>query len=211
MKSDPRAATLKRGLDALNVPLDETAQQHLLRFLDLLAHWNRAYNLTAVRDPTEMVTRHLLDSLSVLPTLHGKRVLDIGTGAGLPGMPLAIARPELDFTLIDGNAKKIRFVTQACLEIPVPNAHPVHGRVEQYAATEKFDTLLSRAVGSLGDLLGQAAHQCARGGRFVVMKGELPMHEISAVPAGFRIVATPSVRVPGLDAARHLVILERIE
>ncbi len=208
MKSDPRAAQLRRGLAALDLPLDEAAQRRLLAFLDLLARWNRAYNLTAVRDPLEMVTRHLLDSLSALPHLHGRRVLDVGTGAGLPGIPLALARPDLDFTLLDGNAKKIRFVTQACLEIPVPNAHPVHARVEKYAPAEKFDTLITRAVGSLADSLQQAAHLCAPGGRFVVMKGELPMHEVNAVPDGFRIVATPAVRVPGLDAARHLIIIE---
>lgn len=208
MKADPRAALLQRGLDALELPLADATQRRMLAFLDLLARWNHAYNLTAVRDPGEMVTRHLLDSLSALPALHGACVLDIGTGAGLPGIPLALARPDLDFTLLDGNAKKIRFVTQACLEIPVPNAHPVHDRAEKYAAARKFDTLITRAVGSVADFLRQAAHLCAPGGRFVVMKGELPMHEISTLPAGFRIAATTAVRVPGLDATRHLIIIE---
>lgn len=210
MSGDSRTVLLRRGLEALALPLDDKTQQQLLRFLDLLAHWNRAYNLTAVRDPQEMVTLHLLDSLTVLPHLHGTRVLDVGTGAGLPGIPLALARPELDVTLLDGNAKKIRFVTQACLELPVRNAHPVHARVEKYAATEKFDTLITRAVGPVADLLKQAAHLCAPGGRFVVMKGELPMHEINALPAGFRVVTATPVRVPGLDAARHLIVLESV-
>lgn len=204
-----RAARLEQGVVALGLALPADAQPKMLRFLDLLAHWNRVYNLTAVRDPLDMVTRHLLDSLSALPYLHGRRVLDLGTGAGLPGIPLALARPDLDFTLLDGNAKKIRFVTQACLEIPVPNAHPVHARAEKYAPAEKFDTLITRAVGSLADLLQQAAHLCAAGGHIVVMKGELPMHEVNAVPGEYRIVATPAVRVPGLDAARHVVIVER--
>jgi 16S rRNA (guanine527-N7)-methyltransferase len=153
-----------------------------------------------------MVTRHLLDSLAIRPYLAGPRVLDIGTGAGLPGIPLAVACPDISFTLLDANAKKTRFVTQAVAELGLKNVEVVQERAENYRPAEKFDTLVSRAFASIADMLAATRHLCAPRGRFLAMKGACPEEELAAVPAGFsnQVVA---LTVPGLAAQRHLVIL----
>jgi len=190
------------------IELDADVHATLLEFLQLLAKWNKVYNLTAVREIEQMIPRHLLDSLAVLPYLRGRRVLDIGTGAGLPGIPLALARPDLHFALLDGNAKKIRFVTQAVHELGINNVEVVNATVEKYHATEKFDTLLTRAFAAIPDMLGSCRHLCASGGAFLAMKGVFPQEEIAAVDAGFNVSRVVPLQVPGLDAARHLVIIE---
>lgn len=177
-----------------------------MRYLRLLAKWNAAYNLTAVRDPEDMIARHLLDSLVVLPYLAGARVLDIGSGAGLPGIPLAVARPELGFTLLDTNSKKTRFLTQAVGELALNNVEVVHSRVENYRPERKFDTLVSRAFAGIADMLALARHLCAPGGRFLAMKGAYPEEELAAVPAEYATEVV-ALEVPGLKAQRHLVIL----
>lgn len=198
---------LRAGLEALGIPLPASAQRRLLDFVALLAKWNEAYNLTAVRDPEQMVTRHILDSLAVLPYVKGPRVLDIGTGAGLPGIPLAVARPDLRFVLLDSNAKKTRFVTQAAAELGLTNVEVVQARVEKYRPDEKFDTLISRAFASLGEMLGACGGLCRHGGQILAMKGVYPGEELSAVAAPFHVQDVRSLAVPGLDAARHLVII----
>jgi 16S rRNA (guanine527-N7)-methyltransferase len=189
------------------VPLPAEDRQRLLAFVRLLAKWNAAYNLTAVRDPQAMITRHLLDSLVLLPYLQGPRVLDIGTGPGLPGMPLAIARPDCSFTLLDANAKKTRFVTQAVGELGLKNVDVVQTRVENYRPVEKFDTLVARALSSIADMLMNARHLCAPGGRFLAMKGVYPEEELAAIPADYVVSEVVALKVPGLDAARHLAII----
>jgi len=189
------------------VPLPAADRQRLLVFVRLLAKWNAAYNLTAVRDPEEMVTRHLLDSLVLLPYLHGSRVLDIGTGPGLPGIPLAVARPDCAFTLLDANAKKTRFVTQAVGELGLKNVDVLQARVENYRPEQKFDTLVARAFSSIAELLKSAQHLCAPGGRFLAMKGVYPEEELAAIPAEFAVSEVLALKVPGLDAARHLAIV----
>lgn len=181
-------------------------RERLLAYLQLLAKWNSAYNLTAVRDPAEMVTRHLLDSLAIAPYLRGPRVLDIGTGPGLPGIPLAVLRSDLQFTLLDANAKKTRFVVQAVGELALKNVEVVQTRVENYRPAQKFDTLMSRAFASIADMLAGARHLCAPGGRFLAMKGVSPEEELQALPAGYDIEVL-ALAVPGLDAARHVVIV----
>lgn len=175
-------------------------------YLRLLAKWNSAYNLTAIRDPEDMVARHVLDSLVVLPYLAGPRVLDIGTGPGLPGIPLAVARPDLSFTLLDANAKKTRFVTQAIGELALKNVEVVQTRVENYRPAQKFDTLVSRAFASIADMLAGSRHLCAAHGRILAMKGVFPEEELAAVPAEFATEVV-ALQVPGLMAERHLVIL----
>ena len=189
------------------MPLPVADRQRLLAFVRLLAKWNAAYNLTAVRDPEEMITRHLLDSLVLLPYLQGPRVLDIGTGPGLPGIPLAIARPDCFFTLLDANAKKTRFVTQALGELGLKNVEVVQTRVENYRPVEKFDTLVARAFSSIADMLNNAQHLCAPGGRFLAMKGVYPEEELAAIPADYVVNEVVALKVPGLDAARHLAII----
>lgn len=198
---------LARGLNTMGLNLPAATQQQLLAYLQLLEKWNRHYNLTAVRDPEQMVPRHLLDSLAVLPFLHGRRVLDIGTGAGLPGLALALARPALSFTLLDSNARKLAFVRQAVHELGLRNVEVVATRAEKFAPPEKFDTLTARAFSSLAELLAVAAHLCAPGGRFLAMKGRFPEDELAAVGANYRS-AVKALTVPGLDAQRHVVILE---
>ena len=160
-----------------------------------------------MRDPEEMVTRHVLDSLAVLPHLHGQRVLDIGTGPGLPGIPLAVARPDLAFTLLDANAKKTRFVTQAVGELGLKNVEVVQIRVENYRPAQKFDTLAARAFASVTDILENARHLCAPHGQFLVMKGLYPEAELAAIPAEYVLREVVALKVPGLEAARHLAIV----
>ena len=189
------------------MPLPVEDRQRLLAFVRLLAKWNAAYNLTAVRDPEEMITRHLLDSLVLLPYLQGSRVLDIGTGPGLPGIPLAVARPDCSFTLLDANAKKTRFVTQAVGELGLKNVEVVQARVENYRPEQKFDTLVARAFSSIADMLNNAQHLCAPGGRFLAMKGVYPEGELAAIPPDFAVSEVVALKVPGLDAARHLAII----
>ncbi|MDH3513351.1 MAG: 16S rRNA (guanine(527)-N(7))-methyltransferase RsmG [Gammaproteobacteria bacterium] len=198
--------SLRQGLRDMNLDLPPPVPEKLLNFLKLLEKWNKTYNLTAVRDPEMMVPRHLLDSLSVLPFLHGTRVLDIGTGAGLPGIPLALARPDLDFTLLAGNAKKTRFATQALHALGLKNTHVVHERVEKFHPPKKFDTLIARAFASIPDMLAASRHLCAPDGRFLVMKGVFPQEELAAVTNGYR-AEVKALTIPGLDAARHIVIL----
>jgi 16S rRNA (guanine527-N7)-methyltransferase len=187
--------------------LPDSDRQRLLAYVRLLAKWNAAYNLTAVRDPQDMVTRHLLDSLAVLPYLAGPRVLDIGTGPGLPGIPLAVARPEYAFTLLDANAKKTRFVTQAVGELGLKNVEVVQARVESYRPAQNFDTLVSRAFASIADMLAASRHLCAPHGRILALKGVYPEEELAAVPAGFVVQEVAALQVPGLEAQRHVVIL----
>jgi 16S rRNA (guanine527-N7)-methyltransferase len=207
LKPDSLHQRLEQGLTLLGVPLSAVDRQRLLAYVQLLAKWNAAYNLTAVRDPQDMVTRHLLDSLAVLPYLEGARVLDIGTGAGLPGIPLAVARPDLAFTLLDANAKKTRFVVQAVAELGLKNVEVAQARVENYRPAEKFDTLVARAFSSLADILENARHLCAPRGRFLIMKGQYPQAELAAMPAGYVLDEVVVLKVPGLDAARHLAII----
>ncbi len=205
---------LAEGLQAMGLALPPPARAQLLEYLRLLAKWNRAYNLTGVQSLEEMIPRHLLDSLSILPYLRGARVLDIGTGAGLPGIPLAVAAPALDFTLLDANAKKIRFVRQAVHALRLANAHPVQARLEAFRPPEKFDTLIARAFAAIPDMLAQAAPLLRRPGApraaagcVLAMKGARVHEELAALPPAWRAEVVP-LAVPGLGAARYVVILE---
>jgi 16S rRNA (guanine527-N7)-methyltransferase len=199
---------LQQGLRALDVELDADTRVKLLRFLEILERWNHAFNLTAVRDLEQMLPRHVLDSLSVLPYLRGPRVLDIGTGAGLPGIPLALAAPQCRFVLIDRNSKKLRFVRQAVHELGLKNVELVHGAVERYRPPSAFQSLVARAVAAIPDMLHGCRHLCAADGVILAMKGEFPRAELAALTAEFAVRDVVRLTVPGLDAARHLVILE---
>ena len=198
---------LDDGLAQLALPVSAAAADKLRAFIALLEKWNQAYNLTAVREPTQMVSRHVLDSLAVLPHVRGPRVLDIGTGPGLPGIPLALAKPDWHFTLLDANAKKTRFVTQAVAELKLGNVEVVQARVEKFAPTQQWDTVVTRAFGSLAEIIAAAGHLVAPHGRLVAMKGVYPEEELSALPAGFAVQAVEALTVPQLTAARHVVIV----
>lgn len=198
---------LADGLADLPLELNADVQSRLVDFLHLLVKWNRAYNLTAVRQPEQMVTRHLLDSLVVGPYLQGPRILDVGTGAGLPGIPLALAYPDHHFTLLDSNGKKIRFVTQAVAELGLANVDVVQSRIEAFQPASRFDTITARAYASIEELVSQTTRILADGGQYLIMKGVYPVAEVEAMPTGYRLEAVQPLNVPKLDAERHLLIL----
>ena len=198
-------AILARGLAQMALPLSATVQEKLLAYVGLLVKWNRVYNLTAVRDSAEMVTRHLLDSLSVAPHLRGSRVLDVGSGAGLPGIPLALARPEWQFVLLDSNRKKTRFITQSCIELGLTNVSVESSRIENYRPEILFDSVISRAFSELSMMLTTSGRLCQPDGIMLAMKGEYPAAELAAVPPGFVVQGVEALQVPGLDAQRHVV------
>jgi 16S rRNA (guanine527-N7)-methyltransferase len=195
------------GLAALHLRLDDNAIARLLDYVELLQRWNATYNLTAVRDPAEMVTRHLLDSLAILPYVTGETLADLGTGAGLPGIPLAIAAPERRVVLIDSNGKKARFLREAVRRLGLVNAEVVEGRVE--SVEEFFDCITARAFTSLAEMLAWGGHLLAPDGVWLALKGRFPQDEAAAMPDDFRIDRTIRLDVPGLDADRHLVVIKR--
>jgi len=209
--SESHAAELVRGAQALGVKLSEGQQQQLLAYLALLIKWNKAYNLTAVRDPDEMVSRHLLDSLSVFSFVaeSGQTWLDVGSGGGMPGVPLAIMFPDCSFTLLDSNGKKTRFLTQVKLELKLANLEVVHSRVEQFQPAEAFDGITSRAFSSLEDFASWTRHLGNTQTRWLAMKGVQPDDELQRLPADFRLDACHVLKVPGCQGQRHLLILRR--
>ncbi len=199
---------LAQGLPGMGLGLDTAQWDGLAAYLQLLEKWNRIYNLTAVRDPVQMVARHILDSLAVAPFIHGDRLLDVGTGAGLPGMVLAIALPDLACVLLDSNGKKTRFCLQAALELGLSNVEVVQERAEGYRTTRRFSTIVFRALGSIKDTLGAVAGLSASGGRILAMKGIYPGPELREVAYLRECVKVEPLSVPGLDAERHLVIVD---
>ncbi|MFY9329214.1 MAG: 16S rRNA (guanine(527)-N(7))-methyltransferase RsmG [Georgfuchsia sp.] len=205
-----RVSILQEGLQALGIVLPESATNKLLAYVDLLVKWNRTYNLTSIRNGDEMVTQHLLDSLSILSHVQDMQNLaDIGSGAGLPGIPLAIARPELRVTLIDSVQKKSAFQQQAKIDLALPNVSIYSGRIEDYKRHGEFDAVTARAFSDLPTLVKSAAPILRPGGRIYAMKGVLPQDEMAVLAADWQVVATPRLQVPGLNAERHLLILER--
>ena len=203
------ASQLQEGLRAMDIPLEAPAQDRLVAYLQLIGKWNKVHNLTAVREPGQMVVLHLLDSLSVLPHLAGaKTILDVGTGAGLPGIPLAIARPELAVTLLDSSHKKATFLRQAKAELALANVEVACERVENWRPAALFDIVVSRAFAELADFVVQAGHLVAPGGAMLAMKGVYPFEELARVPASHRVENVVALTVPTLEAQRHLVLLK---
>ncbi|MCB1731766.1 MAG: 16S rRNA (guanine(527)-N(7))-methyltransferase RsmG [Halieaceae bacterium] len=198
---------LQRGCDALGLQCDAGQRQQLLAYLQLLHKWNAAYNLTAVRDPAQMVTRHLLDSLAVAPHLPAGNAIDVGTGAGLPGVPLAILFPQRQFALLDSNGKKTRFLFQVKTALSLDNMQVHHQRVESFQPSGYYDVVLSRAYASLRDMVSSCRHLLAPGGRFLAMKGSLDPGELDQVAASCEVLAVHALAVPGLDEQRHLLEL----
>lgn len=209
--SEQHVRELAKGIQALGVSLSSAQQERLLAYLALLIKWNKAYNLTAVRDPDEMLSRHLLDSLSILASAAplGARWLDVGSGGGMPGIPLAIAFPERHFTLLDANGKKTRFLTQVQLELGLSNLQVVHQRVEAFRPEQAFSGIVSRAFSSLADFVGWTAHLGDAQTRWLAMKGMYPQEELAALPPTFQLERSQILEVPGCQGQRHLLILRR--
>jgi len=213
---------LQNSLLKLNFKLPDTSVEKFTQLLSMLAKWNKAYNLTAVRDINEMVVMHIMDSLVPLPYVEGDKVLDVGTGAGFPGLPMAIARPDWEFTLLDSNSKKTRFVTQVVIELGLKNVDVITGRAENSNINQQFNTVMCRATFALGDFLSKTYQHCVNKGLFLALKGSYPKQEIDAVfsSAGgqnkygelakkITIEKTESIQVPGLEAERHVVLLRK--
>jgi 16S rRNA (guanine527-N7)-methyltransferase len=199
-------AKLDAGLKKLGLELPEAVCEGLIAYVELLAKWNKAYNLTAVREPGEMVTRHLLDSLAVVPHFHAVRAIDVGTGGGLPGIPLALVFPERQFVLLDSNSKKTRFLVQAKAALGLDNVTVVHSRVEEYRPKRVFDAVITRAFASVADILTSSRHLLAPGGEFLAMKGLVPAEELANLPPGFHLEEVIVLKVPGLEQEqRHLL------
>jgi 16S rRNA (guanine527-N7)-methyltransferase len=201
-----QAEELQRGIAELGIALDAEAQRKLLDYLALLQKWNKVYNLTAIRDPQQMVSHHLLDSLAVMPHLWAGRWLDVGCGAGLPGLVLAVAQPDWQFALLDSNSKKTCFVQQAVIELGLRNVSVHCERVEEWRPVERFDGIISRAFSELGEFLRSTQHLLAPKGRWAAMKGVLE-EELAGVPSGCRVERVISLQVPRLGAVRSLVIV----
>lgn len=208
-RQDDIARQLERGIVALGLDLGPEAQTRLLHHLELLEKWNRVHNLTAIRQRDKAVSGHLLDSLAVLPYLAGSRFLDAGSGAGFPGIPIAIARPEVQMDLLDSNHKKCAFLRQAIAELGLKNAGVVCERAESWRPAGRFDCVISRAVAEIAEVIALVKHLLAPGGVIAAMKGLHPFEEIERVPPEFRVRQVHALAVPGLDAERHLVLIER--
>ena len=197
---------LQAGLQQLKLDCSSQQLEKLLQYLELLQRWNKAFNLTAIRDPLQMVRLHLLDSLAIHPYIQGvKSIIDVGTGPGLPGIPLAILNPQVNFTLLDSNGKKTRFLFQAINELKLPNASEINHRVEAYKPNQLFDAVISRAFSSISDMLNQCDHLISDQGCFLAMKGKKPDSELSQMTKAYKVVEVNEVNVPLVDSERHLI------
>ena len=203
--SDSLLARLQQGVEAMGLTASDLPLQDYLSYVELLVQWNSAYNLTAIRDPEKMLAYHILDSLSILPFIHGDECLDIGTGAGLPGMILALAKPDTRWTLLDGNNKKIRFVQQAVITLNLKNVEVICSRIEKYKPEHCFSTIVSRAFTSLNDFYTCSRHLLVPGGSLLAMKGPDPENEISDLSAEVFSAKITLLSVPGVKAGRTLV------
>jgi 16S rRNA (guanine527-N7)-methyltransferase len=193
------------GAAELGLPLSPDQAARLLRLLDELDDWNQRVNLTGIRERGQQITKHLLDSLALHTHLRGTRVVDIGTGAGFPGLPLAITLPQLELTLVDSTGKKLKFVQHAAQTLGLRNVETVHARAEEYRPKERFDCVVSRAVGPIETFVKWSGHLCVGGGRLLAMKGRYPTEELTHIPNGWKLAQVHRLNIPGLDEERHLV------
>lgn len=206
--SQQQANMLANGIKQLNIVVSTKQQQLLLSYLELLAKWNKAYNLTAIRDVNQMVSRHLLDSLSIVPYVKGEYWLDVGSGGGMPGIPLAILFPDMQFVLLDSNGKKTRFLTQVVLELKLANVKVVNERVESFHVKQPFSGIVSRAFSSIEDFVTLTKHLANESTRWFAMKGVYPEGELQALPENFKVEANYSLTVPNCEGQRHLLIIQ---
>jgi 16S rRNA (guanine527-N7)-methyltransferase len=197
---------LELGIKTLGLSCSSQQLEQLLAYLEMLQRWNKAYNLTAIREPIQMVRLHLLDSLAIHPYVQGvKHIIDVGTGPGLPGIPLAILNPDINFTLLDSNGKKTRFLFQAINDLSLANAKEINHRVEKYQPEQSFDIVLSRAFSSISDMLTQCDHLVSDSGCFLAMKGKKPDSELSQITKDYKVVDLSQINVPQVDSERHLI------
>jgi len=203
-------AQIRNTTTPVGLTLSDVQLSLLARHLELIVKWNRVYNLTAIRDINTMISHHLMDSLLVVPYIYGGKILDVGTGAGLPGIPLAIAYPDKQFVLIDSVQKKTRFLAQVVMELGLDNVEISSQRIEDFAPDMKFDTIISRAFSTMVKLLQVAGHLCAQQGQVVFMKGVFPKEELDDVPVGFRLDQVTQLCVPGVDAERHVAVIKPV-
>jgi len=202
-------SALKEGIAAQGLQVEDQARAAMLQYLGLLQRWNKAYNLTSIKDPVQMLSYHLLDSLSIGPHLQGQSFIDVGTGAGLPGIPLAVTHPDKNFSLLDSNGKKIRFLFQIKTALKLSNVKEMQGRVDEYKPEQRYDGVISRAFASLSDMIDGSEHLLVPGGRFYAMKGRYPDKELSALPKGYKVEQAIELEVPTLDQQRHLIIIKK--
>ncbi len=208
LKSSLQVA-LQGYIGKTDLSVSETQQNTLVDYVMLMDKWNKAYNLTSVRDPHQMLVKHIVDSIVIAPYLNGKRYIDVGTGPGLPGIPLAIMLPEVSFVLLDSLGKRVRFMKQVAFELKITNIEPVQSRVEQYRSELGFDGVISRAFASLKDMLHWCQHLVDSQGEFLALKGQFPQQELDQLPAGFALQESFSLNVPGLEGERHLLKIRK--
>ena len=206
MSLSPNQQELELGIKTLGLNCSTHQVEQLIAYLEMLQRWNKAYNLTAIREPIQMVRLHLLDSLAVHPFIKdAKDIIDVGTGPGLPGIPLAILNPDINFTLLDSNGKKTRFLFQAINDLSLANAKEINQRVEKYQPEQLFDIVLSRAFSSISDMLTQCNHLVCDSGCFLAMKGKKPDSELSQIAKDYKVVDLSQINVPQVDSERHLI------
>ena len=201
---------LLQGCEKLALDITTEQADKLTGYVQRIDKWNKAYNLTSVRDPEQMMVKHILDSLAVTRFVSGKRVIDVGTGPGLPGMPLAIMLPDIEFTLLDSLGKRVRFMKQCAFELGLKNVTPVHSRVEEHEPAQPYDIVLSRAFASLKDMLHWCQHLVDSSGVFFALKGQFPQSEIDEVSDHFQIGSVEALSVPDLTGERHLVTIRKV-
>ncbi|MES2218751.1 MAG: 16S rRNA (guanine(527)-N(7))-methyltransferase RsmG [Pseudomonadota bacterium] len=201
---------LSAALTANGYNFPPAVSERLLAYLQLLEKWNQVFNLTAINEIGEMIPLHILDSLAITPFLTGKRIIDVGTGAGLPGIPLALTQPDKEFFLLDSNGKKTRFLNQVKLELGIKNIEIITARAEDFTAPAPFDSIVSRAFSSIPVMLAVTQHLVAHDGQFIAMKGTFPQQEIEQIPADFRVLEVHKLSITGLSAQRHVVCIKRL-
>jgi len=202
-------ALWSKGLQALDMSIDDSQLDRLKQYVDLLNRWNKTYNLTAVREPAKMIPTHIFDSLVVAPFIRGANCLDVGSGAGLPGIPLAILQPDRRFTMLDTNGKKTRFIQQAIIELGLSNADVVQSRVEQWQPTHRYQAIISRAFSSIADFVNGCTDLLADDGSLYAMKGQHPLQELAYLPKGYQLESKQVLEVPFLEGERHLLRITR--
>jgi 16S rRNA (guanine527-N7)-methyltransferase len=201
---------LADGIKQLNLNIDENKQELLLSYLEHLAKWNKTYNLSGIKEPERMLSLHLLDSLSILPFINANAVIDVGTGAGLPGIPIAICNPNKEISLLDSNGKKTRFLFQVSTQLKLKNIAVINDRVENYQSHKSFDIVVSRAFSSLARFIIQTRHLLGEESKLLAMKGHYPQDELDDLPEGFKLLKTHELQIPGETGARHLLEIVRI-